>query len=114
MSRKIIFEMEVPEEETIEFNATPNEVKGGGGKPVVTAYNNEIKCNHCHHEPRLYSAEFDGGICGDHTLFFCVCQKCKIRTLGHLSPIEAVRAWDKDEVYSNTWPINGANKKIIW
>ena len=30
---------------------------------------------------------------------FCVCKKCGIGTKGYHNPIEAVRGWDKDDVY---------------
>ena len=51
------------------------------------------------HEAKMYSCECDTGLFGDRILYFCVCKKCGIGTKGYHNPIEAVRGWDKDDIY---------------
>ena len=86
----------------VEFEITPDQIKGGDKKssivdPQTIEFANKTK--HCTHEPKMYSCECDTGLFGDRILYFCVCKKCGIGTKGYHNPIEAVRGWDKDDVY---------------
>lgn len=98
-----------------EFLATPHEIRGGGGKPIIATCKPyyEHKVNHCCHEPMMYSAEFDSQY-GEHILYFCACKKCGIATKGFLNPVEAVRAWDNDNTYTDSGMLNYETTEVVW
>ena len=46
--------------------------------------------------------------------YFCLCDECKIGTMGYNNPIDAVRAWDNDDVYSDCVTKDGYGMKLVW
>lgn len=103
-------------EHTFYFECTPNEIRGNYGKgdcgnPITLPYSNKV--SRCNHEPLLYSKIFDSQY-GERTLYFCLCDECKIVTAGYHNPIDAVRAWDNGDVYSDGETKDAYGMKLVW
>lgn len=101
----------------VEFEITPDQIKGGGKKsPIVDPKTIEFanKTVHCKHEPKMYSWVGDSGLFGERTLYFCVCKECGVGTKGYHNPVEAVRAWDGDDVYTPNRVPNHKDSKLVW
>ena len=98
-----------------EFLATPNEVRGGSGLPLVDVCRPyyQHKVNHCEHEPMIYAAKFDSQY-GERTLYFCACKKCRIATDGFHNPVEAVRAWDGNNTYADSSMLDHEAVELVW
>lgn len=98
---------------TIRSECTMNEIKGNGCDSIVYTLPYSNKVANCRHEPLMYSKMFDSAY-GERTLYFCLCDKCKIGTMGYHNPIDAVRAWDNDDVYSDCVTKDEYGIKLVW
>lgn len=98
---------------TICSECTMNEIKGCGGDNIINTLPYSNKVTNCRHKPQMYSKMFDSAY-GERTLYFCLCDKCKIGTMGYLNPIDAVRAWDNDDVYSDCVTKDEYGMKLVW
>lgn len=98
-----------------EFLATPNEVRGRDGSPIVDVYKPYYKhrINHCEHEPKIYAVKFDMQY-GERTLYFCACKKCGIATEGFYNPVEAVYAWDSNNTYTDSGMLDHEAVELVW
>ena len=98
---------------TIRSECTMNEIKGSDCDSIVYTLSYSNKVVHCGHEPKMYSKMFDSAY-GERTLYFCLCDECKIGTMGYHNPIDAVRAWDNDDVYSDCVTKDDYGMKLVW
>ena len=98
---------------TIRSECTMNEIKGRDCDSIVYTLSYSNKVVHCGHEPKMYSKMFDSAY-GERTLYFCLCDECKIGTMGYHNPIDAVRAWDNDDVYSDCVTKDDYGMKLVW
>lgn len=98
---------------TIRSECTMNEIKGNDCNSIVYTLPYSNKVVHCEHEPMMYSKMFDSAY-GERTLYFCLCDECKIGTMGYHNPIDAVRAWDNDDVYSDCVTKDEYGMKLVW
>ena len=104
--------------EVIYFECTENKIKGGSSvkgnnsnSAITLPYSNKV--TRCGHEPLMYSKMFDSAY-GERTLYFCLCNECKVGTMGYHNPVDAVRAWDNDDVYSDCVTKDGYGMKLVW
>lgn len=97
----------------IRSECTINEIKGNGCDNIVYTLPYSNKVTRCEHEPLMYSKMFNSAY-GERTLYFCLCNECKIGTMGYHNPIDAVRAWDNDDVYSDCVIKDDYGMKLIW
>ena len=98
---------------TIRSECTINEIKGNDYDSIVYTLPYSNKVARCEHKPLMYSKMFDSAY-GERTLYFCLCDECKIGTMGYNNPIDAVRAWDNDDVYSDCVTKDGYGMKLVW
>ena len=71
---------------TIHSECTMNKIKGNDCDSIVYTLSYSNKVVHCGHEPKMYSKMFDSAY-GERTLYFCLCDECKIGTMGYHNPI---------------------------
>ena len=98
---------------TIRSECTMNEIKGNDCNNIVHTLPYSNKVAHCGHKPQMYSKMFDSAY-GERTLYFCLCNECKIGTMGYHNPIDAVRAWDNDDVYFDGVTKDNYGMKLVW
>lgn len=98
---------------TIRSECAMDEIRGGGGENIVNTLPYSNKVTKCGHGPKMYSKMFDSAY-GERTLYFCICNECKIGTMGYLSPIDTVRAWDNNDVYSDCVTKDEYGMKLVW
>ena len=98
---------------TIRSECTMNEIKGNDCGSIVYTLPYSNKVARCGHKPLMYSKMFDS-VYGERTLYFCLCNECKIGTMGYHNPIDAVRAWDNDDVYSDCVTKDEYGMKLVW
>lgn len=100
-------------EHTLHCECTMNAIKGDGGDSIIYTLPYANKVTRCGHEPRMYSKMFDSAY-GERTLYFCLCDECKLGTMGYHNPIDAVRAWDNGDVYSDGETKDTYGMKLVW
>ncbi len=98
---------------TIHSECTMNEIKGNDYDNIVYTLPYSNKVTNCMHKPQMYSKIFDSAY-GERTLYFCLCNECKIGTMGYHNPIDAVRAWDNNDVYSDGVTKDNYGMKLVW
>lgn len=98
---------------TIRSECTMNEIKGNDCDNIVYTLPYSNKVPKCIHKPQMYSKMFDSAY-GERTLYFCLCNECKVGTMGYHNPIDAVRAWDNDDVYSDGVTKDDYGMKLVW
>lgn len=97
---------------TIHSECAMNEIRGSGGKNIVNTLPYSNKVTHCGHKPQMYSKMFDSAY-GERTLYFCLCNECKIGTMGYHNPMDAVRAWNNNDVYSDGVTKDNYGMKLV-
>lgn len=97
---------------TIHSECTMNEIKCGDGDNIVHTLPYSNKVTNCGHKPQMYSKMFDSAY-GERTLYFCLCNECKIGTMGYHNLMDAVRAWNNNDVYSDGVTEDNYGMKLV-